>query len=188
MSRTVTDEEKAQINKGIEAAKNLTSTMQTAKNISTVLDKMAETVGPWVDGSGIFTEVLGFFLPEEKDLLDEMKKGFMEVSGRLDDIQKKLRTVKGKIDWTVVKVNFQGIEEEITSLDTKLDEVLEAPNLEQEKEEYTRVYENQYNASGQLLWDSIVNDDQVFFENIVTAGMKYSNYRRGKMDKNLCGG
>ena len=186
-SRTVTDDEKDRINKGIAAAKELTGAMQTAKSVGTVLKKMTETIGPWVDGIGIFTEVLGFFLPEDTALLDEMKKGFKEVNKRLDDIKEELTEVKEAIDWAVVKVNFQGIEQDIRLLDTKLDEVLQAPNPEHGKEEYIRVYESQYNEAGLLLWDSIVNDDQVFYENIVTAGMKYTDYRRDKMDKFMIG-
>ena len=186
-SRTVTDDEKDRINKGIEAAKELTSAMQTAKDVGTVLKKMTETIGPWVDGIGIFTEVLGFFLPEDNALLDEMKKGFKEVNKRLDAIKEGLSEVKEAIDWAVVKVNFQGIEQDIRLLDSKLDEVLQAPDPEDGKEEYIRVYENQYNEAGLLLWDSIVNDDQVFYENIVTAGMKYTDYRRDKMDKFMRG-
>ena len=186
-SRTVTNDEKAKINKGITAAKDLTNVIQTAKNVSDVLKKMTDTIGPWVDGIGIFTEVLGFFLPGENDLLNEMKKGFEEVNKRLDAIKDGLSEVKEAIDWAVVKVNFQGIEQDIRLLDTKLDEVLQAPDPEDGKEEYIRVYENQYNEAGLLLWDSIVNDDQVFYENIVTAGMKYTDYHRGKMDKFMRG-
>ena len=186
-SRTVTDDEKDRINKGIEAAKDLTNVMQTARNVGTVLKKMTETIGPWVDGIGIFTEVLGFFLPEDNALLDEMKKGFKEVNKRLDAIKEGLSEVKEAIDWAVVKVNFQGIEQDIRLLDTKLTEVLQAPDPKDGKEEYIRVYENEYHEAGLLLWDSIVNDDQVFYENIVTAGMKYTDYRRDKMDKFMRG-
>ena len=186
-SRTVTGDEKAKINEGIKAAKDLTTTLQTAKRVSTVLQKVTEFLEPWIAGFDIFMQVLNFFLPEEDALLEEMKKGFMEVNERLDEIKEGLTEVKGSIDWSVVKVNFQGIEQDIRLLDAKLDEVLQAPDSEHGKEEYVRVYESQYNAAGLLLWDSIVNNDQVFYENIITAGMKYTNYHGGKMAKFMYG-
>ena len=185
--RTVTNNEKATINEGILAAKNLTNTLQTSNSIGTLLGKITRSIVPWIDGFEIFTKVLDFFSPMEDELLEEIRKGFMEINKRLDEIKEGLTEVKKAIDWSVVNVNFQGIEQDIRLLDTKLDEVLQAPNEEQGKEEYIRVYEGQYNEAGSLLWDSIVNNDQVFYENIITAGMKYTSYRWDKMTKFMYG-
>ena len=70
------------IQKGIQAGKDFTDVLGKAsgfKDFTNALGKMNDMIGPWVDGIGIFSSVLGMFLPEDNALLDAMKEGFKEV-------------------------------------------------------------------------------------------------------------
>ena len=48
-------------------------------------------------------------------------------------------------------------------MDAKLKEVYAAPNPAHGKQEFIRVYENEYHTAGLLLWDAIVAHDSVLY-------------------------
>lgn len=78
-THAITEEEKKTILEGIEAGKTFTTVLQE-EDFSDVMTAFPLAISPWIKGIAIFGKLLGKFLPEENEMLDEMKKGFNEVN------------------------------------------------------------------------------------------------------------
>ena len=70
------------IHDGLSAGKDFIDSLAEAtssKEFTASLEKMSTMLGPWVDGIGVFSAVLGMFLPEDDAVLNAIKEGFDEV-------------------------------------------------------------------------------------------------------------
>ena len=186
-SRRVTESEKQKMRRGIDAGKTFVKVLKTTKKFTDVLTKLGSTIAPWMEGFTILTDFLGFFMPEDNELLNEMKKGFDEVNKRLDEIKEKISEVKEAIEWASVKVNFQKIEQNIKLLDLKLADAVAAPDAEDGQAHFIEIYKSNYDQAGSRLYLSVVKNDHVVADNIVAAGIKFTKSHRDKMEDYMRG-
>lgn len=105
-----------------------------------------------------------------------MKAAYGKLSDEMKEVEEYVTEVIGDIDWDVVKVEFTVMEARIRRMGEKLEDVLhDGVDQEDGRNEYIRVYEDIYESSGLNLYDSIVNNYDVYQENLLQAAIKYSN-------------
>ena len=93
--------------------------------------------------------------------------------------------MKNAIDWNAVQVHYGTYESKIRAAKEDLNRAfsLQGQASVDEKDNFIRKYENDFDNSVQKLYDAIVNDDQVIAKNILVAAIKHTKNHKRKVEK-----
>ena len=174
--------DKNQVRQGIIEGQGFVNELKKANNLINVLKKMPGFISFWVDAIDTFGKLIGLFGHGESGIRDELQKGFSEINSRLDDIQEELKLIERTIHNTPIWERYRKIEDNIRTMDRKMQGVFVAPNPKHAIEIFIRVYEDLYDEAGGKLYDAIVSDSRIMLNNLLEFGMEVTQHDRRKME------
>lgn len=172
----ISEDDKKVINDGLQAEKDLAKTMQSG-DFEKSLSGFGSAIRIIVKGIGRLVKKIGLPGSKGDKDLDDRRKEFDEINRRLDRIDDDMAEIKKAIEWAKIEVRLADIEASIRIMTAELEGVMRS-NSKSMMEEYVRLYRNTYKQAGFKLYDSIVNNDHIFSQNILKAGLEYTDYHR----------
>ncbi|XP_063438472.1 SE-cephalotoxin-like [Mytilus trossulus] len=179
-SRCQDDEEV--VSAGLELGKEITELLGK-KEFTTTLSRIAKNIGPFLGALGPFVGfVLAFFPSEsiESEELAYMKNMMKIIDQRLDNIDNRFNDIERLIQWNVVQVNFGQLEQRIRAVSLEFEYIYDVPEpaVQNRKELFISSYDNDYQNSGNKLYQAIVQRQGVFQEDLGTSVLRYTGYDR----------
>ncbi|CAC5400052.1 unnamed protein product [Mytilus coruscus] len=167
--------------KGLEAGKSIAEVLEK-KEFVDVLRKIGENVGPYLGAVGPLIGFVSAFFQTESAELAYMKEIMKYIDSRFDEMDKRFDSIEQMIKWNVVQVNFGQIEQRIKAMAREYRYLYIVPPVavENRKKIYISNYESDYQNSGTKLYQSIVNKQGTFQEDLGTSVLRYTDSDRKK--------
>ncbi|XP_071180179.1 uncharacterized protein [Mytilus edulis] len=167
--------------KALEAGKGIAEFLEK-KEFADVLKKIGTNVGPYLSAIGPFIGFVSAVLQTESAELAYMKKVMKYIDSRFDEMDKRFDSIEQLIKWNVVQVNFGQIEQRIKAMAREYRYLYIVPPIavKNRKKIYVSIYESDYQNSGTKLYQSIVNKQGMFQEDLGTSVLRYTDSDRKK--------
>ncbi|VDH95786.1 Hypothetical predicted protein [Mytilus galloprovincialis] len=174
--------------KGLEAGKSIAEVLEKIE-FADVLRKIGKNVGPYLGAIGPFIGFVSAFFQTESAELSYLKEMMKYIDKRFDQMDKRFDTIEKMIKWNVVQVNFGQIEQRIqaTAREYRYLYIVPLAAVENRKKIFIKNYESDYQNSGTKLYQSIVNKQGMFQEDLGTSVMRYTDRDRRKTQLFLLG-
>ncbi|XP_063397508.1 uncharacterized protein LOC134681794 [Mytilus trossulus] len=174
--------------KGLEAGRSIAEVLEK-KEFADVLRKIGVNVGPYLSAIGPFIGFVSALFQTESAELAYMKKIMKYIDSRFDEMDKRFDSIEQMIKWNVVQVNFGQIEQRIKAMAREYRYLYIVPPIavENRKKIYISNYESDYQNSGTKLYQSIVDKQGMFQEDLGTSVLRYTDGDRKKTDLFLRG-
>ncbi|CAG2202928.1 unnamed protein product [Mytilus edulis] len=176
-SRSQDDEDV--VSAGLELGKEITELLGK-KEFTTTLSRIAKSIGPFLGALGPFVGFVLAFFPSESEELAYMKNMMKIIDQRLNNIDNRFNDIERLIQWNVVKVNFGQLEQRIKAVSLEFEYIYDVPEpaVQNRKELFISSYDNDYQNSGNKLYQAIVQRQGVFQEDLGTSVLRYTGNDR----------
>ena len=179
-SESLSDDEKAQITSGLEAAEAIGNFLKEG-NFKESLQKIGTSVGKYLAVVGPFVDiVLGFIEGPESAELAFMKEMMTQIDARFDRLDSRFNDIERLIDWSVQSIKFDQIEEKIVAMARVYELMYEVPpnTTANMKILFLKTYESDYQNSGYKLYHAIVQESSNLKEKLGDSVMHFTEYDR----------
>ncbi|XP_052074461.1 uncharacterized protein LOC127712203 [Mytilus californianus] len=185
---SLSTKDKNAANYGLAIGKGIADLLEK-RDFAKSLTMIGKSIGPYLGALGPIVGVIMAFIPSESAELAFMKKMMKEIDTRLDHIDNRFNDIERLIEWSVVKVNFGQIEQNIKVVSREFQYIYAVPQaaVENRKVLYLSRYDNDYQNSGTKLYDVIVEKQGLFQEDLGTSVMRYTKIDRRKTQLFLLG-
>ncbi|CAC5392198.1 unnamed protein product [Mytilus coruscus] len=173
---------------GLEIGKGIADLIKDA-NFEESLTQIGKGLGPYLGAIGPFISFISIFLPSESRELSYLKEMMKHIDKRFDQMDKRFDSIEKMIKWNVVQVNFGQIEQRIQAMAREYRYLYIVPPaaVENRKKIFIKNYESDYQNSGTKLYQSIVNKQGTFQEDLGTSVLRYTDRDRKKTQLFLLG-
>ncbi|XP_071177266.1 uncharacterized protein [Mytilus edulis] len=158
-------------------------------NFGQSLSKIGSSVGPYLGALASVVGVIMAFIPSESAELAFMKNMMKNIDNRLDQVDNRFNDIERLINWNVVRVNFWQIQQKINVASDEFQHIYTVPEaaFRNRTQLFIDSYDSDYQNSGKKLYDAIVNNQNIFQDNLGTSIMLYTKYDRRKTQIFLLG-
>ncbi|XP_052075248.1 uncharacterized protein LOC127712689 [Mytilus californianus] len=152
------------------------------KEFEDFLKRIGKSLGPYLGAIGPFMSFITAIFQTESAELAYMKQMMKYIDSRFDQMDKRFDTIEQMIKWNVVQVNFGQIEQRIKAMAREYRYLYIVPTVaaENRKKIYISNYESDYQNSGTKLYQSILNKQGTFQEDLGTSVLRYTDSDRTK--------
>ncbi|CAB4026720.1 Hypothetical predicted protein [Paramuricea clavata] len=181
-TKTLTADEKSNIEKGIEAGKTIAEALKDS-DFRKSLVNLGKNLAPFLGVLGPLAGIALSFIPGgESAELAFMKEQFKEVNAKLDIITAEFKEVKNAVVWSSVLARFGPYEAKIRAASRNLDEMYRAEELITRKalrNEFIRKYQYHFDDSLDNLYDAVMLNKNILSPDLLQSiTEKTKNHKR----------
>ncbi|XP_063447977.1 uncharacterized protein LOC134727526 [Mytilus trossulus] len=176
------------MNKGLETGKGIAEMLENIE-FDKFLSKIGKSVGGYLGAIGPFIGFIIALFPSESKELAYMKEMMKAIDRRFDRMDRRFDNIEQMIKWSVVKISFGQIEQKIKAMTREFEYLYSVPPaaVENRRKLYISNYDSDYQNSGTKLYQSIVNKQGTFQEDLGTSVMRFTKNDRKKTQVFLLG-
>jgi len=137
----------------------------------------------------VVLNIVFMFIEVESPEMKQLKIEFARLNNRLDQWSEEFAEIKRLIDWNAIQVGFGNHERSIRTMSDHLTTLVNCPPSirSMQTQVFFSNYESSFLNTAEKLYNSMVNTDMIFSENLFRASQTYSEYHRGKVQHFMMG-